>query len=115
MGIRSDVGLTIHADYVDEFLKNLPEGWEDIGLNFKTEYDGHHLYVFNNTKWSDTYSYIRRFLEHLRKLPLEAYYLVEACFDYPNSENVEGEFVDNPFDLQSEVYVKLYYCDPIPW
>jgi len=106
MSTRSNVGLALHKDVelsteTLEWLSNLADE--------KHECDEGTLFIMESVKWSDLDPDVTRLMMELK--PYEAkYLLVDACMDYPSSdENDSGGWDDNPWRLGKFISVNLTY------
>jgi hypothetical protein len=117
MGIRSDVGVALKKSLFSELGEKHPgvirwlEGMcddRDIG-----EDDGGLLYIFRSIKWyRNDYEDIVSLYSALDDCDPDHsnHKIVEACHDYPNSEEGDsGSWDDNPWNLCRNIEVTLSY------
>lgn len=114
MGIRSDVGIAVKAEFVEGFEAKA-KGVE-LDLDWATKYTTEEgtLYVFNNIKWyRDCNDYpCDAIHEYLEGIGEENYKLVEACSEYPDTGADDGSWDDNPWGVCKQVSVELYFDNP---
>lgn len=112
MGTFSDVAFAIKKDSYEtlsaeskSFLKEYADDTFTI--------EGDKLFIFNDIKWYPlSNESIRIFTKELNNLDAETYKLVEACFEYPNSDEQRGCWEDNPWKIRLDVSVSLNYNIP---
>jgi hypothetical protein len=115
MGTRSDVGLAMKTKIADEAEKLHPWILAEAEV---LQHEAGNLYVFRDIRWyegkeflkiEDSLGDVARFVEWLEKQDSSMYLLVEACFNYPNDDDVKGSWNDNPWNLHSRISVELLY------
>tara|TARA_R110002126_G_scaffold122657_1_gene264482 strand:+ start:374 stop:721 length:348 start_codon:yes stop_codon:yes gene_type:complete len=110
VGIRSDVGLVLAADVVDQFFDAIsPEHRGLFSTVPRATFQGALLYVLEDVKWYETYSDVSEILAILEGLPSEKCYLVEVCPEHPGTGMEVGSYYDNPFNLCKFVRCELSY------
>lgn len=109
MGIRSDVIVCVRSDLV------LPEEirtWMDRDCDESHTCEEGTLWSFTNVKWynpedpsiAGLYSALRAHNTD------DAYLVLEACHDYPGSdENCVGAWYNNPWNASREVVARVHF------
>ena len=113
MGIRSDVGVALRNQAIEELQAKAMEVWDWLNKNrdeHQNDEDGE-LFLFRSWKWyrhDQGYKDIDALYAALDELNKSEYLVREACFDYPSSEDGDvGSWDDNPWDLCRSVSVNL--------
>lgn len=109
MGIRSDVGIALKHSIVRELPQDVKKFLYDESEDIDSREEGV-LFVFRDVKWNATYNEIKGFYEALKKFNWNDYIVVEACFDYPESDDGDaGYWSNNPWSLHRSVVVELCF------
>lgn len=110
MGIRSEVGITVHVDLVESLEAACP--WLVNEADVKEHEDGHKLYHFDCIKWyTETDTEIKALYKFFEDKDEEKFLILEACSEYPpvdgRSDSDKGDWVDNPWSMYRYVSVGL--------
>ena len=110
---KNDVGIAVKAEFVEDLVKKFP--WLEEHPKHVVAQDGKEvgtLFIVEDINWNTV---VPGELGHTVTAALNAigednYLLVDACHDYPTSdEGDKGEWHDNPWWLSKCVSVELTY------
>lgn len=110
MGIRSDVGVALKKSLVDKLTDEQKKSWFDDATTVLEHEEGT-LWVWEYVKWyADEYTSIKTMYAWLKEHDDSDYIVVEACQDYPESEDGDrGNWLNNPWCLRKIVSASLDY------
>jgi len=103
MGIYSDVAIMVKADALKRLPANVLEQLEQFDDQQVTP-DGT-IFAADMIKWG--YTWCEPIQAALRVLGSENYRIVTACHDYPDANDDEGDWVDNPWNAYKSVSVSV--------
>lgn len=113
MGIRSDVAVAVSA----KALRGLSDDtlrWMEADSNSRSDCTEGSFFLFTDIKWywqSD--KDIKKLYEELAAVDSAEYLVIEACHDYPSSEEGDrGDWLDNPWNIRRCVRVEISWCEP---
>lgn len=107
MGIRSDVGLACKKDLAKLVLERFP--WVAESAEEHTHDEGT-LFHFTDIKWYRDLDEDIIALYAFLKEHDEDYLIVEACHDYPESDQGDaGSWTDNPWNVYRAVSVSISF------
>ena len=116
MGIRSDVAVALKKNVFDGLSAESKTALDDWFQKPVSEtQDGHVLFYEEHIKWySDTYKELRDFYsELLDNFDDEDYLIVQACHDYPESDEGNlGGWYENPWEIYKNWSVSLEWEEP---
>ena len=109
MGIRSDVFLAFKTDLYWELPKHFKEFFHEQCTRRLTHEQGV-AFVFEDIKWYVDSEPLCDFYEWLTNDRAVDARLIEACHDYPESdENNRGDWDDNPWQAYKVTTVSISY------
>lgn len=116
MGIRSDVFVAIQTDLAAKMPPTIRKWMGTYADRHGTHAEGEYFY-FENVKWyTDDDPDIRALYEWLIATDATGgseYKILEACHDYPCSEDAEaGDWDDNPWNASRNVSVSIDFEEP---
>ena len=107
MGIRSDVGFACKTELAKEVTEKFPWVAEQSD---KYENDEGILFHFTDIKWYrdiDDFVALYKFLKEHNE---DDYLIVEACHDYPESDQGDaGNWTNNPWNVYRAVSVRIEF------
>jgi hypothetical protein len=105
MGVRSDVGLAVKAELLEELREKHPWVFEEAGEEIS--HNEGRLLVFYQVKWYDFVpGQVSDLCDWLKSKDASTYLLVEACYEEPDLPH-SGEWEDNPWELRKVLTVEL--------
>ena len=108
MGIRSDVGVAFKQELWDQVKDNKVFSFLTEEGTLHDDEDEGVLFVFEDVKWYREDDDIVNLYAKLNELNEDDFLVVEACHDYPTSEEGDlGNWFDNPWNLHRSVRVEL--------
>lgn len=108
MGVRSDVGVALKKNVLDAMNDTQKREW--LGdCDCKYEHEEGTLFFFENRKWYiDHDPTLEEMYSWLRTQDLHDVCIVEACHDYPESDQGDlGWWNENPWNLYRVIRVSL--------
>ena len=110
MGIRSEVGFAAKPNVVENLSE---EARATITRYFgkpQCQHEEGTLWFVEGIKWyCSTYDDLISLYAELGRFHDEDYIIVEACYDYPTSdEGCIGEWHDNPWNMHREVSARVF-------
>jgi len=112
MGITSSVVVALKASvYTGLSAESKGTLNKLLGGPQDTTKEGHVIFSEEHIKWYyDLDEDLLKFYEELFKFDSDDYLILEACHDYPNSEDGDqGSWHDNPWSCYKSVDVSLYW------
>lgn len=104
MGYRSSVGLAITGQILPTIIEDeaeltdlLKQLLSEADDHIRSE-DGNHLFVWEDTKWNDSYPEVAALHKRLRDVNSESFLFIRIGEDDLDIERI-GEWYDNDFEL----------------
>jgi len=119
MGIRSGVGLCVKREHLPEGSElgkiiskafEIEDSWPNQCDAYLERPEGLLIYI-SQISWNpcDNLPHAE-LVSALNDLPDEDYLLLEACYDYPSSEeNCIGEWFENPWGMRRSVLAEVRF------
>ena len=114
MSTRSDVGLAIKTEAFEALPASVKAFLAETDFfDTKLEHEEGRLFHVQCIKWDDFAPPISDLYAALKELDGEDFIIIEACHDYPDSENGDrGDWVDNPWGLEQVTTTSVeFYVD----
>jgi hypothetical protein len=97
MGVRSDVGLAVKSELIEELREKHPWVFEEADDEL-SQVEGK-LFIFQAITWYDFGDgKVAKLCDWLKSKDASPYRLVQACYEDPDPEDSSssGEWLDNP-------------------
>jgi len=107
MGIRSDIGVAIKHSVLEKLPEEATKIFDDAQYRFSNN-EGT-LFYFTSTKWYKDDPEIQALYAGLAELPEEDYRIVEACQEYPESDDGDAGEWEDPWGLCREISVTIEF------
>jgi hypothetical protein len=101
-----EIGICFKNSIRNHLINDYNQLYEKMITTSDTYYDTTHgiLFYFKDINWSSDNSMVNVFHHILTKFPVTDYLIVEVNLNNYKSSNVQGEWKDNPWNL--ELYIE---------
>jgi hypothetical protein len=108
MSSRSDVAIALKSEFTEKFEALLSERKWEADETVQLKGGVGKIYQYSDVRWCDLDPDVDAIETFLQECGAENYSMVEACHDYPSSdENDRGDWTDPSFHLGKNVSVSL--------
>lgn len=106
---RSDVGFACKAEIAKQIDELFP--WVREEADTVSELPEGTLYHLTDVKWYyELDKEIKELYTWLKEKEAGDYLIIEACYDYPSSENGDlGDWLDNPWNMCRNISVSVAF------